>query len=156
MNKTILLLLLFSCARNHVNRPTTPLFAPKGYNGIGFVKYSIQGDEEDVNDRREDAFREMFIECGEYKIVKEGPEDTGEMGTSIGRYSFSSKFQYWHIYYQCITKKYEEKKPDNTRIVCNKFKDNISECLNLGNESCSNGITTSMLNKKDILIKCRL
>jgi hypothetical protein len=100
--KIFFFLTLVSCSAMHVNKPTIPKYAPKGYKAKGVVKYLAQGADFIINKRREDAFEKMHTVCkGNYKITGEGDKMEGGMISAVGNNLMMSSSQYWYISYSC-------------------------------------------------------
>ena len=94
----LLLTLLVSCTSVSVTDPSVPKYAPKGYKGIGVIKYLNQGMDFIIQTRREDAFESMYNSCGgEYVILSEGnkPDYRHVAGNTM------YETNYWYITYQC-------------------------------------------------------
>ena len=74
--------IICSCAAQMVNKPGGSVqspYAPTNEMGrTGVVKYLNQGIDAIREERRKDAYRQMYNSCGgSYKIVAEGPRLEG-------------------------------------------------------------------------------
>ena len=84
----------------------------KDANG-GVIKYLNDGAAFVVQQRRDDAYKQMYNYCnGKYKIVKEGPQAEGgyaytQSGQTENPFNAVTTFgtsQYWYIWFECEKK----------------------------------------------------
>lgn len=102
--KIVLLFTLCSCGSVEVSKPTHSEYAPKNYKPKGMVKYLNQGADFVIEQRKEDAFKQMSLNCNSnYQIVAEGPKEENGIITQISPNSLMEvTSQYWYISYECL------------------------------------------------------
>jgi hypothetical protein len=107
MRTLILFTLLSGCAATMVNAPggaTNSRYAPTNEASRGgVIKYLNQGADFVIQNRREDAYKQMFNACnGKYKIDAEGPQSEGGMVLAMSPGSaMIGDNQYWYIQFSC-------------------------------------------------------
>ena len=102
LNSLLILFFLSACSATSVTYPTKPEYAPKGYKSRGVIKYLNQGLDSIIQQRRENAFKQMYEACdGNYKIISEGQQADGGLTTVYNGSLIHSDTHYWYITYEC-------------------------------------------------------
>jgi hypothetical protein len=120
MKILIPLLFLVSCSATMMNHGgNRSAYAPAGYQEKGVVRYLNNGASFIVNQRREDAFKQMYTACnGAYRITREGSEKDGATINNNGFGGLNvNSYQYVVMTYECTQTAKAEAKTESRSVA---------------------------------------
>jgi hypothetical protein len=96
--KFFILFSLVSCSTAQMQvMPTRSQYAPDGDPRTGEVRYLNAGAASIITERRDDAYKQMYMACdGKYRIVGDRPQKTGH-GTYLVGNSFQTFSDEWVV-----------------------------------------------------------
>lgn len=99
-------LMVVGCGADMVNSPGRSGLAYGPVNEAqrsGVVRYLNQGADFVIQDRRQDAYAQMYKACdGRYRIDAEGPQVRGGYVVPAGGMLVAGTTEYWYIQFSCV------------------------------------------------------
>lgn len=98
---------LSGCAAQMIDGPTDSVYAPLNEaSRPKTIRYLNQGAGFVIDARREDAYKQMYATCNRrYKIVSEGPRQSGGVAIASGNSTIYESSEYWYITFTCVPRR---------------------------------------------------
>ena len=100
-------LFIAGCAVTTAEMLATPggQYGPTAGEDSGLIRYLAGGSQSDIQQRQQDANRQMYMACGgHYRILRQGTRDQISMGPGggpFGRFPTASSTNYVYIRFAC-------------------------------------------------------
>lgn len=102
----VVVIAITACSAQMVSLPgatsSSPYAPVNEESRLGMVKYLNTGADNVIQQRREDAYKQMYAACnGKYRIDAEGPRTEGGVVMPVGKSIIYDETQYWYIQFSC-------------------------------------------------------